>query len=120
MSSPTAKKKASAEEPATRVRIGALSTELRRHIHPAAGIEPATSRVTGEVTHVFTIDRRVLLIQECDVSHRGGAGLSVHEDFVPTVQQDRLVVRVADRSAHKNMRVADHPAPPRFVPFAFI
>jgi hypothetical protein len=34
--------------------MSALSTELRRHIHPAAGFEPSTTRLIGEVTHVFT------------------------------------------------------------------
>src|SRR5258708_568834 len=33
--------------------IGALSTELRQH-KLAAGIEPATSRLKGEVTQIFT------------------------------------------------------------------
>lgn len=34
--------------------VGALSAELLGHLLPKAGFEPATSRLSGEVTLVFT------------------------------------------------------------------
>src|SRR5688500_11428119 len=53
-------------------------------------------------------------VQKLDPAGRPGVGLGIHIDAVPTLQADRLVVRVPDRSPAIQFRIADPPgvAPP--------
>ena len=54
---------------------------------------------------------RGLLVQECHVGHRAALSLRVHHNTVPARQRDGRVVRVADRSASINARIASHDTP---------
>src|SRR5262245_8233507 len=88
-------------------------SNLDLHVQSVASCPSTTPEGTGARR-----PGRPRSVQERDVPHRSRLVLGGHEHTVPAVQDDRVVIRVADGALRPDVRVSDHLAPATTPPLA--